>query len=331
MGEDNLKYNFVMLTSVHDYYKYMYSEMDTMNNVKMYGDVFDFFSSIERKIYSRCVRKKRENRVCSSPIVNFFFGLILNRIKFEKERPLCFIYYTHYLQEIRNDIVRYIRKKYPDSKHVFFFADPAQVKSETIDFLRSPEVGMDAIGVFDYNMAIKYNIEHWPNIYPHKKESVGNVIYDLCFVGVDKGRKDTIEKIAEECKEKEIKIAFYLKTDDKDKKETNINYIDELMPYRDVVEITQKSKCILELDIPEYHTCTLRMQEAIIFNKKILTNNKEVCSMPYFKDSKNVIFFDDIKEIDWNRVVSNEIGDYAYTGDFSMRKILEKIQTSIML
>lgn len=330
MGEDNLKYNFVMLTSVHDWYNYMYSEINDMSDVKMYGDVFGFFSSIERKIYSRCVRKKRDNKVVSSPIVNFFFGLILKRINFEEERPLCFIYYTHYLQEIRNGIVRYIKKKYPNSKHVFFFTDPAHVKNEMIDFLRSPEVGMDGIGVFDYGMAKKYNIEHWPNVYPNKKEREEKIIYDLCFVGVDKGRKDTIEKIARVCKENKIKTAFYLKTDDKDKKETNIKYIDDLMPYRDVVEISQKSKCILELDIPEYHTCTLRMQEAIVFNKKILTNNKEVCNMPYFKDSNNVIFFDEIEEIDWNRVVSNESVDYAYAGDYSMSKILGKIQTFIL-
>lgn len=324
MGK-RMNYNFVIFGTVFDWYRYMYQDILGQENVKFYGDINELFTPLERALYKVHFSKK-VNRIVNLPCKEIWFKKALNKIKFQNSNPICFIWYSHFLTEIKRGMVEAIRKELPNSKHVYYFTDAKRVETEDLDWLRQK---MDVMGVFDPVVAEKRNLEFWPNVYPKVEVQDSAEKYDLCFIGKDKGRKDKLEEIAEVCKEKGIRTAFYLMATKDEREADNIHYLDELIPYEKTLELVQKSKCLLELRMDNLNTCSVRVQEAVIFNKKLLTDNRNVAKMPCCTDTRHISYFDNLDEIDWNFIKETEPVDYHYAGQFSAKAFLETIQEKL--
>lgn len=74
--------------------------------------------------------------------------------------------------------------------------------------------------------------------------------------------------------------------------------------------------CILEIVRKNFIGFTQRYYEAVIFNKKLLTNNKEITELAYY-DERYMQYFEKIEDIDWEWVRREVEVDYHYQGDFS--------------
>ena len=320
-----MNYNFVIFATVFDWYRYMYQDILGQENVQFYGDINELFNPIERALYKVHFSKKI-NKIMNLPGKEIWFKRALKKIQFQNSNSVCFIWYSHFLTEIKRGMVEAIKKEMPDSKHVYYITDAKHADAEELDWLKQK---MDAIGVFDPTIAEAHDIEFWPNVYPSTKEQKYEEEYDLCFIGKDKGRKSKLEEIALLCEEKGLRTAFYLMTPSKERPAQNIHYIDELIPYKKTLEIMLKSKCLLELKMDNLNTCSVRVQEAVIFNKKLLTDNKNVAKMPCCADSQYISYFDTVEEIDWNFVKEPENVDYHYAGEFSAKAFLETIQEKL--
>jgi hypothetical protein len=138
-----------------------------------------------------------------------------------------------------------------------------------------------------------------------------------------------LEEIAASCEKKGIRAAFYLRTFEQERPQKNIHYLDELIPYEETLDIIKRSKCLLELKINEINTCSVRVQEAVIYNKKLLTDNKNVYKMPCCKGDNNISYFDNTEDIDWDFLLDNEPADYHYKDEFSAAKLLENISARL--
>lgn len=66
----------------------------------------------------------------------------------------------------------------------------------------------------------------------------------------------------------------------------------------------------------------LRLKEAVCYNKCLLTNNRTVTSSPYYRPEYMQVFeqIDDISMSSFARHA-----DYHYQGEFSPRKLMERI------
>lgn len=316
-----MKYNFVIFATVFDWYRYMYQDIIGEDNVKYYGDINELFTPWEKILYKVHFSKK-VNRIINLPYKEIWFKRALKKIEFQNTNPICFIWYSHFLTEIKRGIVEEIRKELPDSKHVYYFTDAKRVETEDLEWLKQK---MDVMGVFDPVVAEKKEIEFWPNVYPHILETKCEEEYDLCFIGKDRGRKEKLEEIARMCEEKGIRTAFYLLTSSKERAVSSINYMDELIPYEKALEIVKKSRCLLELRMDALNTCSVRVQEAVIFNKKILTDNYNVERMPCCNGSKYIAYFNEVEDVDWSFVKDSVGVDYSYDGQFSAKAFLKTI------
>ena len=331
-GNNYVKYNYVILATYSNLYKYLYQDILNFDNVKVYWDkeeLLEGLPKLEKKL-AKVYTSEKLNRVIHFPLKKVWYFKASKKIKFENENPLCFIWHHHFITEIDNGMVHFIKKVFPESKHLFFLTDPWRVNEGSIKKLI--RAGIDNIAVFDINLAEKHGLWYLPLIYPdNKKDNTSAVEYDICFVGHDKGRESDLSAIAKLCKINNIKSAFYIARE-KGRNESvggGINYIENKMAYIDVVELVKRSNCILELGVKPDLSCSLRIQEAVIWNKKLITNNSNVARMPCCKDSEWIHYFEKPEDIDWDFVKRNEKVDYHYSGEYSAFKWLQAIENNL--
>lgn len=316
-------YNFVIFATPINLYRYMYKDMAIMDNVQIYWEQDELLKMLPcfwRKVAGLHMRSPL-------PMKRIWYFWASKSIKFENNNPLCFIWHHRFLSQIENGMVEYLRKSFPQSKHIYFFTDQWTVNNDSVKFFRNK---MDKVAVFDYNIAKKYQIMFLPNVYPDAEKVVGEgtIKYDICFVGHDKGREGDLQAIARLCEKNDIRTAFYIarKEGVAEGIRGNINYIDKKLAYTEVVEIIKSSNCILELNVEPDRSCSLRIQEAVVWNKKLITNNRNVGNMPCCKNSRWIHYFDKPEDIDWNFVKRNEDVDYHYQGEYSAVNWLHAIE-----
>lgn len=113
-------------------------------------------------------------------------------------------------------------------------------------------------------------------------------------------------------------------------KKSAINTIDsELgfsngLPYSEVIKKDIHSNCLLEIINPGQTGCTFKMKEAIILNKKLLTNNISVKYLPFYNPNY-IHIFNDVSDIDFSWVKKKESVEYNYDNRFSPINLFSKL------
>lgn len=327
-----MNYNYVLFSSSFSPYKYMYREIEGLDNVKIFREKSELLrelSDFEQKI-SKFYLHPKINKFVKMPRKNRWYYRALKKMYFKEDLPLCFIWHYNYYKEIKNGMFDYLKKLYPDAKHVFVFSDPTYMNKEIIEELKKI---MDVVSVFDPCIAEQYGIRCFPNVYPMEKCGNIDFTYDLCFIGADRGRESEIIRIAKACKENGVRALFVVHVKGYDKRalknelqnDLNVKYIRSKIPYEETVEIIKKAKCILELKMEPFHTCSLRIQEAVVLGKKLLTNNPNVDRMPCCKDSEWIQYYSEPEDINWEFIKNDNIADYDYQGEYGAEHWLREI------
>lgn len=328
-----MKYNYVFFLTGFRLYKYMYQEMQKMENVKIFWekeDLLDMLPLFYKKT-SRIYLSHKLNRIINMPNKKRWYEFAMRRIEFKNNLPICFVWHYNFYKEMKAGMLQDIKSIYPNARHVFMFSDPVFIEEKVIAELRKE---VDIISVFDPKAAEKYNLLFLPNIYPMIESKSSDSEYDLCFVGTERGRENEIIEMARACKEHSIKAKFVVHTKDYGKREIendfNIEYIRSKIPYEEVKRLVERSKCILELKIEPFNTCSLRVQEAVILKKKILTNNPNIYQMPCCAEgSRGVAVYNKIDEINWDFLKSKEEIDYNYDGEYSAKSLMKRIEDAL--
>ncbi|MDR0950803.1 MAG: hypothetical protein LBM13_04160 [Candidatus Ancillula sp.] len=102
--------------------------------------------------------------------------------------------------------------------------------------------------------------------------------------------------------------------------------INKFLPYKQMLQETIKSNVILEISSTQNHQSpSLRYYEAVVYNKKLLTNIQAIKNYPFYNPKYMKIFnsIDDIDEELLKWIDSEEIIDYKYDGQFSPEKLLD--------
>lgn len=91
--------------------------------------------------------------------------------------------------------------------------------------------------------------------------------------------------------------------------------VDEIMPYEVVLKRTLEANCVLEIVRPGQVGFTLRTFEAVVYNKKLLTNNEHIKEFQFYNPSYMKVF-KSVEDIDWKWVKERNAVNYHYKGDF---------------
>ncbi len=97
------------------------------------------------------------------------------------------------------------------------------------------------------------------------------------------------------------------------------------VPYDATVSEILPANCILEVLAEHNNESTLRYKEAVLYNKKLLTNNPNIESLPYY-DSRWMRVFQSAEDIDLDWLRAVEPVDYGYRGDYSLETFLRRVE-----
>lgn len=270
---------------------------------------FDFLAYEKNNLYST-IREKMH-------VYNKVYVLFLN----------AGLYHNPYLA----GILRKYKEEFNNLKYILFYLDIFGVSaSRNADYLRNENI-FDLVYTIDKNNASDNNLIVWNTIYSKTHNDFIANAADLYFCGVLKGRERILLKCLQKARENGVKCSFEIL------REENSEVIDSLVnndevtvlkdykKYDEVLYGERSAKCILEVVQKGQTALTLRPYEAVVYNKKLLTNNKSILEFKYY-NPRFMRVFNSVDDIDWEWVTNSEEIEYNYQGDFSPELLLDDIR-----
>lgn len=330
-----LHYNYVIFNSIESkikfnpngYYAICYNDLRGKDDIQVVDLPLQGYPKFLRCLYS-IHHSVRLNRICKLPFKKIWYPIYFKKQNFSQNRNLCFIL------QVRLPIsyLKYLKKKYPKSKFVSIYRDLRKVTEEN-----NPEYPGNPI--FDLEMTIdrkeasKFGWTHFEEfeskitvpITDNYPES------DVFFAGKAKDRLPRLLKAYEILSNAGLKCKYYLTgVPVSDRKNLpGIEYSDRFMQYSEMLYHTVNSRCILEINQENAVGYTSRFLEAVMFNKRLITDNLDVKKSKFYsKDNIQVISEIDDISVDFING-SNEV-NYNYNNEFSPLYLLERIDKELV-
>lgn len=192
-----------------------------------------------------------------------------------------------YCYVIRGDLVpRYVLEyaRTISDKMINYQLDGLSVSSKILDYADL----FEKIYVFDKNDVEGYpgyDLELTTNCFFEDNDFQQKTI-DFSYVGVNtEDRKNTLERLYEKLKaiHPDYQIDFYLKQDEFHKKESDtIHFLEEPLSYEHALEVSKKSKMLVDIKRKEHDGLSLRFFEAMNYKNKIITNNRSIINYDFY-------------------------------------------------
>ena len=312
----------------------LWGDLKKNRNVECLKDSYisNFFIYL---IYRVCMSRKVRSVV---PFVRKFACLYysLKYVKFNKNEDYTIILSAHATRKMESWYLMGLKKKY-NIKYVLVLLDPL-AKSSDVDIEHQiADKHYDAVFSFDQEDCKKYGFHFFEQLYSgsefEKKQELPVISYDIYFAGRNKGRAGLIYEFL---KFPKLRSFFRLSEFEKKNmiKSKNVKYT-KMIPYKRLIPEILSSNCLLELLQPGQVGITWRYCEAVLYNKKLLTSNKNVVNTAFYNPNyMHIIDLENIeesikKEIEWIREV--EPVDYNYDGRYSPKNILERIEKTVFV
>lgn len=268
-------------------------------------------------------------------IIILFIIYIMMRIKlhFKNKRSFCFILFQNKYNLEKFGLIKYLRYYFSYCKIIYFFTDIIEMDKYKELFLKNFRKQADLIYSYDFGDANKYNLKFhnvpYSNIaylFPYKK-----LKYDICFIGSAKNRLWDLISVYKRFSSQGLNCGFFV-TGVKKRNQVlpdKINYIKEI-PYTEYLKIIVSSKCMLELIQSNSKGNTVRVDEAIIFDKLLISNNpylvkNELYNSKYMRIINNINEFDAKTFIESIKEVHYENKEKVYPSAF-----FEQIEKDLM-
>ena len=207
--------------------------------------------------------------------------------------------------------------------------DPLKAKYSTISCIKDVLKDFDAVYTFDPSDAGEYGLNYTNQLYsvisPVKK--VDGQVSDLYYIGHLKGRELFLSELISKGKDQDASLNIQLLGKSEEGRQVEgAEYLKKRVPYEEVVNRLNYSKCILDITQEGQTGITLRYYEAVVYNKKLLTNNKSIVSLPFY-DSRYMKIYQGAGEIDWDWVKNDDMPDYNYNGEFSPINLIRRVES----
>ena len=305
---------FYVYPGMDHVFQYLLSDLEDEKNCVVFHEIF-----------SNRLIKFIWKKIDYHPTLNYLLNDWMTRIcasffvspKVIKEGDI-FIFSNIAIQYVSTRFLKLIKRM--GGQIVLYFLDDITNINSRIALRKTREVDFDIVFSFDKKNAEQYGFQHMNTMYSRLKGIDCIPKYGIVFIGSDKKRFGIIENVYQRLtNEGTIDKHFFsiFQTD----KSNELKYqgkmrINQSMDYKDVIKIVQQSNCILDIVIGEQVGLSLRAYEAIVYNKKLLTNNPEIFNFQYY-DNRFMQYFSRVDEIDVAFVTEKIDVDYGYQDEFS--------------
>ena len=245
----------------------------------------------------------------------------LSNVNFEDDKKYCVIYTD--ISACRTD-VRYL-KLLSKKKNIVMIMVMANVVASKEKLLKQRFDFFKHIFTWDKSDAERYGMILHSTYYSRiKMPAQINLKSDCFFIGSAKGRLEILHKLYKRVTEAGGRADFYItNVNKKDQTESGIFY-NKSLSYNRVLANDMSTNCVIEVLAGDQVGQTLRSEEAIIGNKKLLTNNASMRNNPYYKTGY-IRIFDEITDEDIRFVMRKEKVNYEYNDDYSPIYLIDHI------
>ncbi len=322
-----MSYNHNFLFLVSDYMsKYTMRDIADKENVKIIYKRSLSKNSVINYLFCLYL-SSGANKLFSLPFKSLVYKNIF-KLNFKKDKPLCVVLSAPWYDK---QLIKFFRKRYPDCKIIIRFGDTVKTALKnnvhlSLDIIRND---FDNAIVYNPDDAKDYGFSFYPVGYsPIPKEELKVLPKsDVAFVGAAKDRLPLIRELYHRFTNAGLKCDFYVTEVPKEERlDDGIIYADSPLSFPEYIAREIASDCLLEILQKGSTGRTYRMMEAIIYNKKLITNCPEIKDTKYF-NKDYVLYFENESEITAD-FVKQDVGeiDYRYDGEFSPIKYLDFIE-----
>lgn len=265
----------------------------------------------------------RINKYVDLPFKSIW-GCNLEKISWEKDVTYYLIVDQSALWPIKPSYISKLKDKY-NIKLVMLLCDFLDSDYAKIARFYMDQLEFNYIFSFDPNDCKKYGFEllteHF-SVLPIEIKS--EPMYDLYFIGNNKNRLPILHEIYTDMLSNGLSGVFRISEVPKSSQTINSIIYNEKIKFEDMLAESVKANCILELLSSGQSGTTLRYNVAVCYNKKLLTNNKDILNLPFY-NPQYMHLIDKPEDIDWNWVKERISIDYHYDGRFSPKRIIDRI------
>ncbi len=269
---------------------------------------------------------RRINKIVNLPFKSVWYPLYFKE-DFVEDKPICFVLNNF---QIPFDYILFLKKKYPKARFVKLHRDLT-----THFYQRYPDYSKERCEkLFDYSFTYDaHEAEQNGWVYFDEFESMTSIPktnigkeYDLFFAGRAKDRLTKLLRIYEKLSSAGIKVNYYLTGVSKED-EINlpgIEYSNRNMSYLEMLTKTINCGCLLDINQGGAVGYTSRFLEAVMYNKKLLTDNPYVKKSKYYNPNY-ISLFKDENDIDLGFIKSHVKVNHNYNNEFSPIHLIKSI------
>lgn len=295
--------------------------------------IIDFLPSHKR--YTISLLNKAE-KLCLSyqlnskfqvPFQSVFYNL--DAYKYESQHTYHMIMPTTSISKFTVQYLKTFKKKHSNVKLYALVTDSMHASSPHMNLVREKLFSdvWDRVLTYDKYDAEEYGFTWFGYSYYSSYDFVepDPVESDIYYVGYDKGgRENLVKEIFRNLQKNQCNCRFDVVASQTSMKDSSFVYMEEKISYPQVVSRVKSSNCILEILQENQESQSIRYFEAIIYNRKLLTNNRHIQELPYY-DARYMKYFNSIADIDFEWVRNKDNIDYQYDGRFSPLRIVDFI------
>ena len=172
-------------------------------------------------------------------------------------------------------IVKYLKKKNRSIRIIYWYWDPVfrtgMPSSELSNIAELWSFDPDDCKKYDmmFNTTFYFNDILLPP---------SEIQFDAVFLGINKGRKDKLQKLEDMLNKAGLHTYFHIVPD----KSEGVKNVPGRISYQEYLTLLSKSKAIIDVNPVGQSGLTLRPMESIFFKKKLITNDISIMSQDFY-------------------------------------------------
>lgn len=327
-----MRYNYVYFNATYanklevdldDYNSICTRDLESLENVQVIPTIMAHKAKFFKFLYY-CHEKL--SRMIRFPFIELWYPSFFKNRFSKSKKPLCFVIAS---SQIPIRYVRWLKKHYSNAKFVRVHRDLFKVTCRngyTDKFLNE---NFDVQMTFDENEASSSGALYFDEI-ESKIDISDSPLYPQCdvfFAGKAKDRFPKIIDFLRRFNEEGLDCYFYV-TEVPIEQQINIKgivYGSKFMSYKEMLYRTVRSKCILEINQEGAVGYTSRFIEAVLYNKKLITDNIYIKRSKFY-DKRFIQCIGPGEMLDAGFVNEDVVVDFKYNNEFSPINILNKIE-----
>lgn len=227
---------------------------------------------------------------------------ILRGLHINKEDEVKIIFYDRSRASYDFQLLEYFREHIPEVKIGYLFSDiAAKSGANAFGIVEQLNKNYDKVFSFDLKDSQRYNFDYSYLVYDRNIKGIDTSCRcDVFLVARAKDRLDDLLSVFDLCVQNGLKTDFAINGISKKQLYMIGNrdiQTNEDIPYEEVVERLNHSKCIVDIMQKGSVGITLNIVEAVVFNIKAISNNTELVNEPFYDPSRILILSEGVENL----------------------------------